>query len=185
MRAPASSLPTVPATRLRRSSAEREVEDIRETSKSTPGFISESRNCRSAKGSTLRRWIAATTPAAVRPSTCNFCKAWRMGWSFSWFSRVAPSASYHQQRSPLVEKMAEASCRCSGDKTTGSATPCSKIQGRRGCTALPTPTSAGGCSRQPTSPYGPSSRPSTRRRIPLRRDGSTGPSGGQSPETPR
>jgi hypothetical protein len=36
----------VPATRLRRSSAEREVEDIREPSKSTPGFISESRNRR-------------------------------------------------------------------------------------------------------------------------------------------
>jgi hypothetical protein len=43
----------VPATRLRRSSAEREVEDIREPSKSTPGFISESRNRRSANGSTL------------------------------------------------------------------------------------------------------------------------------------
>jgi hypothetical protein len=41
---------------------EREVKDIREPSKSTPGFISESRNRRSAKGSTLRRWIAATTP---------------------------------------------------------------------------------------------------------------------------
>jgi hypothetical protein len=90
LRAPASSLPTVPATRLRRSSAEREVEDIRELSKSTPGSISESRNRRSAKGSTLRRWIVATTPAAVRPSSHNFCKACRIGWSFSWFSRVAP-----------------------------------------------------------------------------------------------
>jgi hypothetical protein len=69
---------------------ERELEDIREPSKSTPGFISESRNRRSAKGSTLRRWIAATTPAAVRPSSHNFCKACRIGWSFSWFSRVAP-----------------------------------------------------------------------------------------------
>jgi hypothetical protein len=69
---------------------EREVEDIREPSKLTPGFISESRNCRSAKGSTLRRWIAATTPAAVRPSSRNFCKARRIGWSFSWFSHVAP-----------------------------------------------------------------------------------------------
>jgi hypothetical protein len=54
VRAPASSLPTVPATRLRRSSAEREAEDICEPSKSTPGFISESGNRRSAKGSTLR-----------------------------------------------------------------------------------------------------------------------------------
>jgi hypothetical protein len=53
LRAPASSLPTVPTTRLRRSSAEREVEDIRKPSKSAPGFISESRNRRSAKGSTL------------------------------------------------------------------------------------------------------------------------------------
>jgi hypothetical protein len=53
----------------------REVEDIHEPSKSIPGFISESRNHRSANGSTLRRWIAATTPAAVRPSACNFCRA--------------------------------------------------------------------------------------------------------------
>jgi hypothetical protein len=69
---------------------ERKVEDIREPSKSTPGFISESRNRRSANGSTLRRCMAATTPAAVRPSVCNFCRERRMGWSFSWFSRVAP-----------------------------------------------------------------------------------------------
>jgi hypothetical protein len=69
---------------------ETEVEDIREPSKSTPGFISESRNRRSAKGSTLRRWIAVTTPAAVTPSSHTFCKAHRIGWSFSWFSRVAP-----------------------------------------------------------------------------------------------
>jgi hypothetical protein len=63
----------------------REVEDIREPSKSIPDFISESRNRRYADGSTLRRWIAATTPTAVRPSACNFCRARRMGWSFSWF----------------------------------------------------------------------------------------------------
>jgi hypothetical protein len=80
----------VPATRLRRSSAEREVEDIREPSKSTPGFISESRNRRSANGSTLRRWIAAMTPAAIRPSVYNFYRARRMDWSFSWFLRVPP-----------------------------------------------------------------------------------------------
>jgi hypothetical protein len=48
-----------------------------------PGFISESRNRRSAKGSTLRRWIAATTPTTVRPSSRNFYKACRIGWSFS------------------------------------------------------------------------------------------------------
>jgi hypothetical protein len=90
LRAPASGLPTILVTRLRRSSAEREVEDIRESSESTPGFISASRNRRSAKGSTLRRWIEATTPAVVRPASRNFCKAYRIGRSFSWFSRVAP-----------------------------------------------------------------------------------------------
>jgi hypothetical protein len=90
VRAPASSLPTMPATRLRRSSAEREAEDICEPSESTPGFISESGNRRSAKGSTLRRWMAATTPAAVSPPSRNFCKASRRGWIFSYFSRVAP-----------------------------------------------------------------------------------------------
>jgi hypothetical protein len=164
---------------------ERGVEDIREPSKSTPGFISESRNRRSTNGSTLWRWIAATTPAAVRPSAWSFCRAWRIDWSFSWFSCVAPSASYRRRRSPLVEKKAEAPRRHSGDKTTGSATACSKTQGRQGCTAVRAPTSARGCSRQPVPPYGPSSHPSTRRRTPRRRDGSTGPSGGQSPKTPR
>jgi hypothetical protein len=164
---------------------ERGVEDIREPSKSTLGFILESRNRRSANGSTLRRWIAATTPTAVRPSAWSFCRAWRMGWSFSWFLRVAPSASYRRRRSPLVEKRAAAPRRHSKDKTTNSATPCSKTQGRQGCTAMRTPTSARGCSRWPAPPYGPSSRPSTQRRIPLRRDGSIGPSGGQSPKTPR
>jgi hypothetical protein len=61
------------------SSAEREVEDISESFESTPGFISTSRNRCSAKGSTLRRWIVVTTPAAVRPGYCNFCKACRIG----------------------------------------------------------------------------------------------------------
>jgi hypothetical protein len=79
VRAPASSLPIVPATRLRRSLVEREAEDICEPSKSTPDFISESGNRRSAKGSTLRRWMAATTPATVSPSSLNFCKASRRG----------------------------------------------------------------------------------------------------------
>jgi hypothetical protein len=69
---------------------EREVEDIREPSESTPDFISASRNRRSTKGSTLRRWIVATTPVAVRPASRNFYKACRIGWGFSWFSRVAP-----------------------------------------------------------------------------------------------
>jgi hypothetical protein len=181
----ASSLSTVPTIRLRRSSVERGVEDIREPSKSTSGFISESRNRRSANGSTLWRWIAATTPAAVRPSAWSFYRARRRGWSFSWFSRVAPQRQLSPARSPLVEKRAAAPRRYSEDKTTGSATPCSKTQGRQGCTVVRTPTSAEGCSRQPAPPYGPSSRPSTRRRTPRRRDGSTGPSGGQSPKTPR
>jgi hypothetical protein len=61
---------------------EREAEDICEPS--------ESCNRRSAKGSTLRRWMAATTPAAVSLSSLNFYKASRRGWSFSFFSRVAP-----------------------------------------------------------------------------------------------
>jgi hypothetical protein len=90
VRAPASSLPTVPATRLRRSSAERETEDICKPSKSTPDIISKSGNRHSAKGSTLRRWMAATTPAVVSPPSRNSCKASRRGWSFSCFSRVAP-----------------------------------------------------------------------------------------------
>jgi hypothetical protein len=70
-----------------------EVEDIRESSESTLGLISMSHNCRSAKGSTLQRWIAVTTPEAVRPASRNFCRASRIGWRFSCFSRVAPSAS--------------------------------------------------------------------------------------------
>jgi hypothetical protein len=67
-----------------------EVEDIRESSESTPSLISANSNRRSTKGSTLRRWIAVTTPAAVRPASRNFCKDYRIGWSFSCFSRVAP-----------------------------------------------------------------------------------------------
>jgi hypothetical protein len=54
VRAPASSLPTVPATRLWWSSVGRGTQDICEPSKSTPGVISESNNRRSVKGSTLR-----------------------------------------------------------------------------------------------------------------------------------
>jgi hypothetical protein len=54
VRAPTSSFPTVSATRLWRSSAGRETEDICEPSKPTPGVISESSSRRSVKGSTLR-----------------------------------------------------------------------------------------------------------------------------------
>jgi hypothetical protein len=90
VRAPASSLPTVPAISLQRSSVERGAEDICEPSKSTPCFTFESGNRRSAKGSTLQRWMAAITPAAVSPPSRNLCKASRRGWRFSCFSRVAP-----------------------------------------------------------------------------------------------
>jgi hypothetical protein len=90
VKAPASNLPTVPATHLRRSSAERGTEDICEPSKSTPGIISESSNRRSIKGSTLRRWMAATTPVVVSPPSRSSCKASRRGWRFSYFSRAAP-----------------------------------------------------------------------------------------------
>ena len=51
----ASNFPTVPATRLWRSSVGRGSEDICEPSKSTPGVISQSGRRRSVKGSTLRR----------------------------------------------------------------------------------------------------------------------------------
>jgi hypothetical protein len=155
----------------------REVEDIREPSKSIPGFIFESHNCRSANGSTLQRWIAATTLAAVRPPACNFCRHGEWAGASPGSREWPPSASYRRRRSPLVENTAEASHRRSGYKTTGSATPCSKIQGRRGCTAMHAPTSAEGCSHQSAPPYGPSSRPSTQQKTPHRRDGSTGPVG--------
>jgi hypothetical protein len=49
--------------------------------------------------STLRRWVAAMTPAVVRPPSRNLCKASRRGWSFSCFSRVAPQ---HQLLSAAV-----------------------------------------------------------------------------------
>ena len=54
-RALASGLLNVTATRLWRSSTGRGSEDIRKSSKSTPGVISQSGNRRSVKGSTLRR----------------------------------------------------------------------------------------------------------------------------------
>jgi hypothetical protein len=54
----------------------------------------------------------------------------------------------------------------------------------QGCTAARAPVSAGGCSHWSAPPYGPSSPLSSRRRTPRRRDGSTGPSEGQSPKKP-
>jgi hypothetical protein len=65
-------------------------EDICEPSKSTPDVISESGSRRSAKVSTLRRWMAATTPAAVSPPSRSSCKASRRGWRFFYLSRGAP-----------------------------------------------------------------------------------------------
>jgi hypothetical protein len=53
------------------------TEDICEPSRSTPGIVSESGSRRSVKGSTLRRWMAATTPAAVSPPSRSSCKASR------------------------------------------------------------------------------------------------------------
>jgi hypothetical protein len=90
VRALASSLPTVPATRLWRSSVERGTEDICEPSKSTLGIISESSNRCSVTASTLRRWMAATTSAAVSPPSHSSCKASRRGWRFFCFSCAAP-----------------------------------------------------------------------------------------------
>jgi hypothetical protein len=182
IRAPASSLPTVPATRLWRSSAGRGTEDICEPSKPTPGIISESSSRRSIKGSTLRRWMAATTPVAVSPPSRSFSKASRRGWRFFCLSRGAHSANCCRRRSPLVEKTTGASHRHSGGKTTGAATPCSKTEGWRGCTAAHAPASTRGCSHRPAPPRGLSSPPSPRQKAPQRRDGSTDPSGGQSPK---
>ena len=61
---------------------QRGSEDIREPSKSASGVISQSGNRRSAKGSTLRRWMAAITPAAVSPPFRNASKALRRGSRF-------------------------------------------------------------------------------------------------------
>ena len=55
-----------------------------------PGIISESGSRRSVKGSTLRRWMAATTPVAVSPPSRSTYKASRRGWRFFCLSRGAP-----------------------------------------------------------------------------------------------
>jgi hypothetical protein len=164
---------------------ERGAEDICEPSKSTPGFISESGNRRSTKGSTLRRWMAATTPAAVSPHLVTSARPPEEAGD-SLVSRAwPPNASCCRRRSPLVEKTTGAFHRRSGDKTTGAATPCSKAQGWRGCTAARAPASTRGSSHRPAPPYEPSFPPSSRQKAPWRRDGSTDPSGGQSPKNPR
>jgi hypothetical protein len=170
---------------LRRSSAERVAEDVCEPSKSTPGFISESGNRRYAKGSTLWRWMAATTPTAVSPHLVTSARPPEEA-GVSPVSRAwPPSASCCRQQSPLIEKTTGAFRRRSGGKTTGAATPCSKTQGWRGCTTARAPASTGGCSHWPTPPCRPSFPLSSRQKAPWRRDGSTDPSGGQSPKNPR
>jgi hypothetical protein len=62
-----SGFPNAADTRHCRASKGRGSGDIREPSQSASGVISQSDSRRSAKGSTLRRWMAAITPAAVRP----------------------------------------------------------------------------------------------------------------------
>jgi hypothetical protein len=183
--APASSLPTVLATRLWRSSAGRGTEDVCEPSKPTPGVIFESSSRRSVKGSTLRRWMVATTPAAVSPPSCSSCKASRRGWRFFCYRAGPHSASCCRRRSPLVEKTTGASHRRSEGKTTGAATPCSKTQGWRGCTVAHAPASTRGCSHRPAPPCKLSFPPLSRQNAPRRRGGSTDPSGAQSPKTLR
>jgi hypothetical protein len=175
----------VAATRLWRSSAGRGTVDICEPSRSTPSIISESGSRRSVKGSTLRRWMAATTPTAVSPPSRSSCKASRRAGDSS-VSRAGPhSTSWCRRWSPLVEKTMGASHRRSEGKTTGAATPCSKRQGWRGCTVAHAPASTRGCSHRPAPPCELSSPPSPRQKAPRRRDGSTDPSGGQSPKTLR
>jgi hypothetical protein len=77
-----SGFPNATATRPWRTSKGRGSEDIREPSKSASGVISQSGNRRSAKGSSLRRWMAAITPAAVSPPFRNASKALRRGLRF-------------------------------------------------------------------------------------------------------
>jgi hypothetical protein len=185
VRAPASSFPSVAATRLWGSSTGRGTEDICEPSRSTPGIISESGSRRSVKGSTLRRWMAATTPAAVSPHLAAPARP-PEGAGDSSVSRAGPrSASWCRRWSPLVEKTMGASHRRSEGKTTGAATPCLKRQGWRGYTVAHAPASTGGCNHRPAPPCELSSPPSPRQKAPQRRDGSTDPSGGQSPKTLR
>jgi hypothetical protein len=138
---------------------ERGTEDTCEPSKSTPGVISESGNCRSAKGSTLRRWMTTTTPATVSPHLVAPARP-PEGARFSPVSRARPhSASCCRRQSPLVDKTTGASRRHSGGKTTGAATPSSKTQGWQGCTVARAPASTGGCSHRPAPPCRPSFSP--------------------------
>jgi hypothetical protein len=122
--------------------------------------------------------MAATTPAAVSPPSRSSSKAFKRGWRFFCLSQLLLLSSYHRRRSPLVEKTTGASRRHSKDKTTGAATPYSKTRGWQGCTAAPAPASTGGWSHRPAPPCELFFPPSSRQKAPWRRDGSTGPSGG-------
>jgi hypothetical protein len=70
-----SGFPIAADTRHWRASKGRGSGDIRDPSQSASGVISQSGSRRSAKGSTLRRWMAATTPAAVSPPSRNAFRA--------------------------------------------------------------------------------------------------------------
>jgi hypothetical protein len=94
-----SGFPNAMATRPWRTSKGRGSEDIREPSKSASGVISQSGNRRSAKGSTLRRWMAAITPAAVSPPFRNASKALRRGSRFFYLSCGVP---WHQALAAVV-----------------------------------------------------------------------------------
>jgi hypothetical protein len=85
-----SGFPNATATRPWRTSKGRGSEDIRDPSKSASGVISQSGSHRSAKGSTLRRWMAAITPAAVSPPLRNASKALRRGSRFFCLSCGVP-----------------------------------------------------------------------------------------------
>ena len=68
----------------------RGFEDIREPSKSASGVISQSGNRLYAKGSTLRRWMAAITPAVVSPPFRSASRALRRGSRFFCLSCRVP-----------------------------------------------------------------------------------------------
>jgi hypothetical protein len=85
-----SDFPNATATRPSRTSKGRGSEDIREPSKSASSVISQSGNRCSTKGSTLRRWMASITPAAVSPPFCNASKALRRGSRFFCLSCGVP-----------------------------------------------------------------------------------------------
>jgi hypothetical protein len=85
-----SGFPIAADTRHWRALKGRGSGDIREPSQSASGVISQSGSRRSANGSTLRRWMAAITPAAVSPPSRNSFRAWRRGSRFFCLSCGVP-----------------------------------------------------------------------------------------------